>query len=116
MTKPVVNAVCRDSGIRAINVDETTDDIMSGARRTFAILVLLGEEQKITKFIAKDQLQPSRIDDRIPFSMDALQDIDPEIAPSFYNQQWEFSAPSFSGWVTRRLLHSDIVSNRVPVA
>jgi len=77
-------------------LDNLVSRIMSGARKIFAILVMLGgQEKEIVRFIEHDNLQGLPIDFRLPFSMPELKRLLPSIWDDFYEKQWEFSAPVF---------------------
>ncbi|KAF2809121.1 kinase-like protein [Mytilinidion resinicola] len=93
-------------------LDAIADRILFGARRVFAILVVLGgQEKEILRFIEKDNFQESQIDHRLPLSEGDLRAILPSIAAPFYEKQWEFAAPVFTREVEHRLLD---LSNILP--
>lgn len=92
--------------------DNVVDIIAKGGRKVFAILSLLkGEEGRIVNFISHDQFQQSSLDAKLPFSLEMLQDIIPDIAAEFYRTQWDLVAPVFSRGVVHRELHD---STRLP--
>jgi hypothetical protein len=109
MTRDFVSEACTACGLSPVETVEVVDFIMKGARKVFATLILIAEEPSIMQFIATDQYSRSSIDDKIPFRMEALEAIDPGIADSFYKQQWDFSAPYFTGQTSHRLLDDDVV-------
>ena len=92
------------------NLDSIVDRIYSGARRIFAILVVLkGQEREILRFLEHESFQNSPPDHRLPFSESELKRIAPEIVIEFYEKQWEFTAPVFVRSVDHRHLQASIV-------
>jgi len=73
------------------------------APKIFAVLVMIGHPDKIRDFQTNDQYRRS-LDDQGPFSIDDLKRIlaDELVANLFFNQQWEFWVPRFSGDVVHR--------------
>ena len=100
MTRQLVDEVCRTCGFPKHQLEEISEAIFDGMRKTFAVLVLISEVHSIQDFIGNDQLLAAKVDDRLPLSMDAIGAIDSKIASAFYHQQWEFCAPHFSGRAT----------------
>ncbi|KAF2659852.1 kinase-like protein [Lophiostoma macrostomum CBS 122681] len=77
-------------------LDSLVVRILSGALRVFAILVVLGgNEKEILRFVEHDNFQGLPIDHRLPFSSSDLKQLIPNIWDDFYEKQWEFSAPVF---------------------
>ncbi|KAK2865046.1 hypothetical protein FQN49_003962 [Arthroderma sp. PD_2] len=72
------------------------DRIYSGARRIFAILVVLKEVEEISRFLESDHFQASPLDHKLPFSITDLETLVPNIAVDFFEKQWEFAAPVFT--------------------
>ncbi len=109
MTRDVVlDAIKNCEDIPVFHQDSTVDAIMRGGRKIFSVLVLLkGEEWSITKFREHDQLQNSRLDARLPFSIDTLNLIVLEIADEFYEKQWELIGPIFSKDIVHRFLQPE---------
>jgi hypothetical protein len=98
-----IESLAQIPGYRVIDI---VDKIMKGGQKVFAILVLLkGEEARIVDFMKHDQFQHAPLDFKLPFSMETLSGIVPEIAEEFYRIQWEFVAPVFSRGVVHRELH-----------
>lgn len=92
-----------------LHIPSLTQHIIAGGRKVFAILVLLkSEEAQIEQFIKHDQLAPTSLDSRLPFTLEALETIVPNIAGEFFEKQWEFCAPIFSKGVLHRELHNSI--------
>ncbi|KAH7136337.1 kinase-like domain-containing protein [Dactylonectria macrodidyma] len=113
LSRDRISAVIRDIPSIPIHRAENVINIIAkGASKVFAILSLLkGEEGRIVDFISHDQFQQSSLDSRLPFSLEMLQDIIPDIAIDFYRAQWDLSAPIFSRGVVHRELHD---STRLP--
>ena len=106
LTRSVVLKSIQDcGGVPWYSVERTVDKIMAGARRIFAILVMLHREEKhILSFIEHDHFQGSPLDSKLPLSRTVLDAIVPHIASAFFERQWEFSAPVFSKDVDHRFL------------
>jgi hypothetical protein len=109
LSPDVVSTTLRQNGISAFHIDSLMDKILKGGQKIFAILVLLkGEESKILDFVKHDQLATSSLDSRLPYTLETLTIIVPDIAHEFYEIQWEFLAPVFSKGVLHRELHDMI--------
>lgn len=94
------------NGIMSYHVDELVETVFRGARRIFAILVLLkGEEKLISDFVRSDGFQLSALDSKLPFSKETLSEIvSTDTVDDFYSVQWEFVAPIFSRGILHRVL------------
>jgi hypothetical protein len=111
MTRDVIlDAVKGCDDILVYHVDSIVEKVVRGGVRVFSILIIIGKEKFISHFIERDDLQRSRLDDKLPFSADTLQSIipDTDAAGNFYKRQWEFVAPVFSRNVLHRSLSSKI--------
>jgi hypothetical protein len=86
------------------HTEEVVDFITKDARKVFGVLVLINYVGGINLFIRKDQLQTRHIDDLLPLAKTRLQEIlnDSYIAELFYEKQWEFCVPVFSGRIIPR--------------
>ncbi len=111
LSKDVIQSVLEERDIVPwYNLESIVDRIFSGARRIFAILVVLrGQENEILRFLEHESFQKSPLDHRLPFSDRELERIVPEIAIEFYEKQWEFTAPVFTRSVDHRHLQASIV-------
>lgn len=85
--------------------------IIQGGRKTFAILVTIYKPEFIFSFIESDQLQKHYIDSKLPYGTKAELEriMFKAIVADFYDKQWEFTAPVFSGRSGHRCLHERIV-------
>lgn len=89
--------------------------IQNGGRKVFAILATLNRGQGcgelIVNFFGIDGLvKNSDIDSRLPFEVIDLEPIiGQEIAPEFYERQWEFISPFFREDRSHRILHEDTI-------
>ncbi|KAL8673355.1 MAG: hypothetical protein Q9168_002234 [Polycauliona sp. 1 TL-2023] len=83
-----------------------TQAIVTGARKVFAMLILIREENSIAAFLEHHlQSDGQALDSRLPFSKSDLEALfAPEVASEFEEEQWGFIAPVFS----HRLLHRKI--------
>lgn len=106
LSRPVIYTAINACNITQwYNLDKLVDRIYTSARRIFAILVVLGgQEKEILRFIEHDHFQASPLDHKLPFSKSDLENIVPEIAIDFYEKQWEFTAPVFTKGVDHRYL------------
>ena len=95
---------CND--IPPYHIDELVETILRGGRKIFAILVLLkGEEKHISRFVRSDGFQRRALDNKLPFSEEALDQMLPQDAVhDFYRLQWEFLAPTFAKGILHRVL------------
>ncbi len=94
-------------------VQEITQTVEAGARKVFAILVLMREGQKIAAFLEHHlQSDGQTLDSRLPFFESELKMVlNPDLASEFEELQWEFIAPIFS----HRLLHRNLqMDSRLP--
>ena len=100
------NVLTSCNGVLSYHVDELVEIIFRGARRIFAILILLkGEEELISDFVRSDGFQLSALDHKLPFSKETLSSIvSPDAIDDFYIVQWEFVAPVFSKGILHRVL------------
>ena len=94
-------------------VTETAQAVEDGARKIFAILILIREVKKISAFLENHlQSDGQTLDSRLPFSKSELVKVfTPDVAGEFEELQWELIAPVFS----HRLLHRNIqIESRLP--
>lgn len=106
----VSKALC-SSGLDRHLIKDVVEVIQNGAWNVFAILILLRKPEMILRFIHNDRLQLSHIDDRLPFDLKDLESLlqNTLITQKFYDAQWEFTAPFFSGSVFTRSLPKEFV-------
>jgi hypothetical protein len=110
LTREEILRLVTTCNVAPYHVNELVETIVNGARRIFAILILLkGEERFISRFVEFDDLQRSALDYKLPFSKERLKFLVPvETVDDFYELQWEFVAPVFSRGVAHRVLDSKI--------
>ena len=91
--------------VPSYNLDEVIEFALEDAPKVFGILILINRADCIDRFIRTDQLQTRHVDNLLPFTIDILQQIldDVDIAHQFYEKQWEFCAPVFSGRIIPRV-------------
>jgi hypothetical protein len=111
MTRDAIRDAVRDvleqGGNGFHHLDELVQSIVGGARRVYAILLLIRHTAYASDFIGNDQFQDETIqlDHKIPFSQEILEGFLPRlVAVEFYKQQWEISAPVFSKRILPRSL------------
>jgi hypothetical protein len=111
MTEDFVEKAVLVSNIPRYHMKEVIKAIMDGARKIFAILILIRQSNLIFEFIQDDQLQLSSLDHKLPFSIEKLQTLLPNLdtATRFYETQWEFAAPIFTGSLCPRVLESEVI-------
>ncbi len=93
-----VLAACNISSWKIPGLQAT---ITAGAKKTFAVLILIRQEAHIVHFIEHDDFQNQPVDSKLPFSLDTLKHLIPQHAEEFFEEQWQFTAPVF----TRQLIH-----------
>ncbi|KAI9744317.1 MAG: hypothetical protein M1818_002469 [Claussenomyces sp. TS43310] len=105
MSREVVAEVVAEF-IPSYHSEEVVDFIVHGARKVFGVLILINNIGHINHFIRNDQLQTRHIDYLLPFTKARLQEIldDEYVTDLFYEKQWEFSVPVFSGRIMPRAL------------
>lgn len=96
LTLPVVLFTLQSSGLDASRLNELAQSVHQGARKVFAILVILRQIQRTPDFIVQDQFQD--IDHQLLFDLDELERMIPQrsLAKEFYDQRWQFLVPVFS--------------------
>jgi len=111
MEAEVVREALLVTKMQPYEIDEAVTIIPTSAWNVFAILIMMKEPQYILNFIKADRLQRSTIDDKLPFDRDVLEKAleDPIRAEEFYDTQWGFSAPLFSGSIFTRILPDEFV-------
>ena len=91
---------------------EIIEAIANRGKRLFAILILLGEESSLVKFMERDQMAKEYdLDSRLPLTLKDLQMIlgSGTTASLFYEKQWELLPPYFCEDKSHRLFHEDTV-------
>ncbi len=85
------------AGIPVHEIGDLTSGILRGARKCFAILVLMDRGEAISGFFRRDSLQQSRPDDRLPYMEESLKPIFGEAAgltiKKFLENQHEVAIP-----------------------
>lgn len=110
MTTDNIRSALLHSGIEIHHVNEAIEIIKTSAWNVFAILILIKQPQNIVNFIQDDRMQRGPIDHSLPFELSKLEELlDEQVAHDFYDRQWEFTAPTFSGSVFTRVLPDDFV-------
>ena len=110
LTTPVVLSVLKSSGLDTSRLSELAQSVHQGARKVFAILVILKQVQHTPDLVSWDHFRD--LDPQLPFERDALERMLPRafVATEFYDQQWQFLAPVFS----KKLLPRELVK-RIPL-
>jgi len=89
---------------------ELVQTILRGGRLIFSILIAINHVDYMIKFVERDQLQLSQLDDKLPYDLKTLETIMQEAhALQFYDIQWVYIAPTFMPFVLRRHLADDII-------
>jgi hypothetical protein len=110
MARGIISKIVEEISLPC-DVQEIVDFILEGAQKVFGVLVLTSHVAYIKDFVRNDQLQTRHIDDLLPFKKDQLQEIldDDYVATLFFDRQWEFSVPVFSGRIIPRVLESQTI-------
>ncbi|KAJ3486614.1 hypothetical protein NLG97_g6578 [Lecanicillium saksenae] len=98
----------------AQEIQYLTDSILRGARKCFAILVLIGRSAAISRFFQRDSLQLSCPDDRLPYTSETLQKIFEKdttglTVKRFLEKQWMFVIPVLKPHMVSRILDKEII-------
>ncbi|MCJ1393796.1 hypothetical protein MMC18_006672 [Xylographa bjoerkii] len=110
LSRTAVEAATISCGIEVHKRTEVVDLILKGAKKIFAVLVLIGNESSIVDFIENDSLQDQRLDSRLPFRRAELDEVlDENIAMAFHRTQWTVSAPIFRRDTSHRVLNDDTI-------
>jgi hypothetical protein len=114
VSEPAVKLALRNLGVPVYEIRDLTDGILRGARKCFAILVLIRRGEAISGFFRRDSLQRSHPDDRLPYTSEILQHIfDGEATDvtikGFLEKQWEFAIPIMYQQMIFRKLDTEVV-------
>jgi hypothetical protein len=98
ISEPSVKCSLRSVGVPFHEVADLTGSILRGARKCFAILILIGHGREISGFFRHDSMQKSSPDERLPYSLETLLQIFEKDATSlmiqdFLERQWEVAIP-----------------------
>jgi len=96
LTLPVVSSTLEYNGVDKGRLGDLAQIVHQGARKVFAVLVILNQVQHISVLVGHDQFQD--LDQQLPFDSDKIKrkGISASMASDFYDQQWQFLAPVFS--------------------
>lgn len=120
VSEPAISISLKDLGVPIHEIRDLTNDIVRGARKCFAILLLIGRGREISAFFRRDSLQRSRPDSRLPYNSEALRQIfggkDSSLTKEshltikrFLEKQWEFAIPVLHQNMISRELDSSII-------
>lgn len=87
-TPELVLDVVKECDIPRHSHEERAKTIISFGFVTFSILVYIGQESLIVKFLESDMF--NKLDDRLPMNMDELDTIAPGQLKRFEEHQWQF--------------------------
>ncbi|KAH5159568.1 hypothetical protein HBH69_056940 [Parastagonospora nodorum] len=112
LTKDAVYTVLAASSIQKYRLEDIVRDVVRSGKKTLAILILLDRPELIVCLIEDDQLQHKiHVDSKLPYTLEKLTSLfnHDAFANKFYDKQWEFTAPVFSGSIVPRVLHDDVI-------
>ena len=110
LPESTIRQTLENSDINVVDLDETSQVVFQGARKIFAILVMLDEPCLILNFIASDQYQASStLDHKLPLSEATLRTIVPRLAERFYELQWEYLIPALNRSTVNRSLAPETI-------
>ncbi|KAL1598314.1 hypothetical protein SLS59_006998 [Nothophoma quercina] len=120
ITKEVIEKLMRKFN-PSYKRQEISTWVTTRGTKVFAVLVMISRSNRIQDFIFNDQYHGYKVDHQRLFSKDELVKIfdDDLIAAQYFDKQWEFWAPTFSGEVTHRVMLDRIVfpfMSRKPLA
>ncbi len=112
LTLPVVSSTLKNSGVDKSRLSDLAQSVYQGARKVFAVLVILKQVQYTLDLVGHDQFRD--LDQQLPFDQDEIQRkvVQGSIASDFYDQQWQFLAPVFS---KRLLPHELVIRTPLPI-
>ncbi|KAI1324287.1 kinase-like domain-containing protein [Xylariaceae sp. FL0255] len=91
-------------GIQPYKWEGVLNEVIRGGKRIFGILVMLGKEPEIVRFIENDYMQGQPLDAKLPLSKSELTSIlGEEAGELFYRKQWAMSVPRFRGDSSHRI-------------
>lgn len=102
MPRAAIRAILHSLG--PAYIEEIIDFILNGALKVFAVLVMIGWPSKITGFVENGPYGGYQLDRQKAFARKELVDIlkDDFVADLFFEKQWEFWVPTFSGQLMHR--------------
>jgi hypothetical protein len=110
LSKIVVEEAVARYVLEAYRRTEAVQIILKGARKVFAVLILMGKESSILNFIEHDHLQDQVLDAKLPFQKPQLSEIlDEHSAEEFYRTQWIVAVPLFRDDLSHRVLDDDAI-------
>jgi len=107
----VANILREDSNIEPYLITEMTDIIDRGARKVFAILILIQKITDITRFVEHHLHSNRTLDEQLPFTKFELRTIfsrDQLRSELFEEFQWEFVAPVFRQRLSHQIFPKEI--------
>jgi hypothetical protein len=109
-SQTVVEEAVSKCDIKPYKRKEVAGRIVKGAKKTFAVLVMIGKEMAILNFIEHDHFQDPFLDSKLPFQRPELSRIlDVDSAEAFYRAQWMVAVPLFRNDMSHRCLHEDVI-------
>ncbi len=87
-TTELVLNVLKECDVPRHNQEERAQKIVAIGFVTFSILVYIGQERLIVKFLDSDMF--NKLDDRLPMNEDELESIAPGQLKGFEEHQWQF--------------------------
>jgi serine/threonine protein kinase len=96
LTDDAVIDVLREYELEPWVFDRTKNKVLDGGKKTFAILLLLGEGRRICAFVEQEQYSNAGLDAKLPLELSAAEAYVGDRADDFVLYQWELIAPIFS--------------------
>lgn len=114
VSEPAIKMSLRSFGVPVYEIRDLAISILQGARKCFAILILIGRGEAISNFFRRDSLQRSYPDDRLPYTLGKLQQIFEDESTSstishFLEKQWEVAIPIMHQHMTFRKLETEAI-------
>lgn len=104
LTETVLKDTIISCGIQPYKWQEVQHAVAFGGRRVFAVLIMIGKESEIVRFIENDHMQGQPLDARLPFSKTEVAAVLGEpIGELFYRKQWVVSVPQFRADMSHRI-------------
>ena len=105
VTRPLIIENFRQHGFKEQRIPDMATIIVNDGLRTFAILLMLGQEHLIELFINYEEL-----DSKLPFEKDGVERITPLLPSRFWEEtQWELCPHTFRTRLHRKIRSEEIL-------
>jgi hypothetical protein len=96
LTDNAIIEVLQEYALKPWEFERAKSQILDGGKKTFAILLMLGEGKRICAFVEQEQYSNAGLDAKLPLELSAAKAYVGDRADDFELRQWELIAPVFS--------------------